>query len=98
MKIEELVPGMLLAPTQGYVWLETPWRGGTGEIVGSYLQVVTERYQVNDDSIIKVENVLYVGTADHAASPPTPGRQTVLAWGKKMTVDPHGWRNIKSIS
>ena len=98
MKIEELVPGMLLAPVQGYVWLETPWRGGTGEIVGDYLQVVSERYQTSDDSITKVENVLYVGTADHAASPPTPGRQTVLAWGKKMTVDPRSWRNIKSIS
>ena len=97
MKIDQLTPGMLLQPVEGYVWLETPWRGSSGDIVGCYLQTVTERYQPTEEGArVKTENVLYLGTSDHAKSPPTPGRQVVLAWGKKMTVDPGSWRNITS--
>ncbi len=97
MKIEDLAPGMLLQPTHGYVWLETPWRGSTGDVVGCYLQAVSERYQPADENtVIRTENVLYLGTSDNSSSPPTPGRQVVLAWGKKMTVDPNSWRNITS--
>ena len=97
MRIEQLVPGMLLQPSKGFVWLETPWRGSTGEVVGYYLQTVSDRFHATEDGMtIKTENVLYLGTTDYPRSPATPGRQVVLAWGRKMTVDPHSWRNIIS--
>ena len=94
MKIEELAPGMLLEPVSGYVWAETPWRGSAGDVVANYLRVVTERYQPDEETVLRSENVLYLGSSESTSTPPTPGRQVVLAWGKKMTVDPARWRYI----
>jgi len=95
VKVAELAPGMLLEPVEGYLWLEVPWSGSAGEIVGTYLQVVTERYQAPESSPLRDERVLYLGTTDLTDTIPTPGKQVVLAWGKKMTIDPSGWRYIK---
>ena len=95
VKIAQLAPGMLLEPVAGYVWAETPWRGSEGKVVGTYLQVVSERMSPPENAIIRNEVVLYLGTTDLTSTIPTPGRQVVLAWGKKLTVDPTSWRNIK---
>ena len=95
VKVEDLAPGLLLEPAEGYLWLEVPWSGSNGNIVGNYLQVVSERYQPASSEKLRDERVLYLGTADATGTIPTPGRQVVLAWGKKMTVNPTCWRHIK---
>tara|TARA_B100001094_G_C18155313_1_gene786074 strand:- start:956 stop:1252 length:297 start_codon:yes stop_codon:yes gene_type:complete len=95
VKVQELVPGVLLEPMSGYVWAETPWRGSSGSVIGQYLLVVSDRARVPEEVVVRNESVLYLGTADTTTTSPTPGRQVVLAWGKKMTVDPSSWRNIK---
>ena len=98
MKIKDLIPGTLLQPKEGFVWVVTPWRGTGGVLIGSYLKVTSLRYAPAADEAVKGDKVLYIGdtTTTHAA--PTPGKQIVLAWGEKMTVDPTAWRNIKPIS
>lgn len=97
MKIKDLRPGFLLRPKDGFVWVITPWRGTGGVYVGSYLRVVNERYNPAGEEKTKTDNVLYLG--DASSTPVnTPGKQVVLAWGEKMTVDPMSWRNIRQIS
>jgi len=95
VKVQKLVPGVLLEPETGYVWAEVPWRGSSGTVIGNYLLVVSERAQLPEEVTVRTESVLYLGTTDTTTSVHTPGRQVVLAWGKKMTVDPSSWRNIK---
>ena len=94
LKIKELIPGMLLKPIDGFVWEVVPWKGSSGDVVGNFLRVCSERYQVDDNITTRSEGVLYLGTSDSTSTLPTPGRQVVLAWGKKMTIDPSSWRNI----
>ena len=95
MKVGNLAPGVLLEPIKGYRWLEVPWSGSSGSVIGTYLQVVSERYTPADSETLRDERVLYLGHADKTGTISTPGRQVVLAWGKKMTVDPTCWRHIK---
>ena len=83
MKITQLAPGMLLEPAQGYVWAETPWKGSEGKVIGCYLQVLSNRACVPEDVTVRSEGVLYLGTTESTSTLPTPGRQVVLAWGKK---------------
>ena len=98
MKINELIPGMLLQPHEGYVWLVVPWKGSDGVVVGHYLKVVSERYSGTEDTEARIENVLFLGDASTLPKVATPGRQVVLAWGEKMTVDPSSWKRIKASS
>jgi hypothetical protein len=97
LKIKDLHPGSLLCPKDGFVWVITPWRGTGGAHVGSYLRVVSERYNPATEEETKKDNVLYLGNAS-SIPVTTPGKQVVLAWGEKMTVDPMSWRNIRQIS
>jgi hypothetical protein len=94
VKIKDLQPGMLLRPMDGYTWVVVPWKGADGTIVGQYLKVVSDRYKPSPEELTKKDDVLYLGDS---SSLPTPGRQVVLAWGKKMTIDSSGWRFISSI-
>lgn len=94
MKIEELTPGMLLKPITGYVWVEIPWKGSSGEVVGSYIKVCTDRYNPTPEEAVRRERVLYLGDSSLTGVMPTPGKQVVLAWGSKMTIDPASWRFI----
>lgn len=94
VKISNLLPGMLLKPAQGYAWVEVPWTGATGEVIGYYLQVVSIRSTVIDREGFRNESVLYLGTTDITPVKATPGKQVVLARGKKMTIDPKSWRHI----
>ena len=97
MKIKDLHPGSLLCPKERFVWVITPWKGIGGVHVGSYLRVVNEKYNPSAGEETKIDNVLYLG--DTSSTPVnTPGKQVVLAWGEKMTVDPMSWRNIRQIS
>lgn len=93
MRVSELVPGTLIEPIDGYAWLEVPWTGSSGELIGNYLQAVSVRAKT-DDLYLRNESVLYLGTIDGTTSHATPGKQVVLAWGKKMTIDPQSWRYI----
>lgn len=97
MRINELEPGMLLKPQDGHVWVEVPWRGSDGTVVGHYIKVMSSRYQPAENEEIRNENVLYLGDTTRETLP-TPGRQIVLAWGRKMTVEPGSWRLIASIT
>jgi|TARA_B110000467_G_C17975293_1_gene292346 hypothetical protein len=95
VKISDLAPGMLLKPKIGYSWVEVPWSGATGKIAGYYLKVVSCKKTLIDTSLdLKDESVLYLGTTENTSTQPTPGKQVVLAWGKKMTIDPKSWRHI----
>ena len=94
MKIVDLVPGMLLKPVAGYVWTEVPWTGTTGSIIGYYLRVVSARAILDEEQAHRNESVLYLGTTDRTSAQPTPGKQVVLAWGKKLTIDSTSWRHI----
>ena len=85
---------MLVKPAPGFVWEVVSWRGSSGEFVGAYLRTCSERKQFDEDTVTRTESVLYLGTSDSTSTLPTPGRQVVLAWGKKMTVCPSSWRNI----
>lgn len=98
MKISELVQGMLLQPHEGFVWLVVPWKGSDGVVVGHYLKVVSERHPEALEAETRSENVLFLGDASKLSKVMTPGRQVVLAWGEKMTVDPASWKHIKAIS
>jgi len=93
VKVSALAPGMLLEPIQEYAWLEIPWTGSSGEFLGNYLKAVPLRTQT-DDLKLRNESVLYLGTIDGTVSHATPGKQVVLAWGKKLTIDPQSWRYI----
>lgn len=84
---------MLLEPVQGYSWLEVPWTGSSGEFLGNYLKAVLSRAHT-DHLELRSESVLYLGTIDGTVSQATPGKQVVLAWGKKLTIDPQSWRHI----
>jgi hypothetical protein len=94
MKIEDLRPGMLLKPIEGYMWVEIPWRGSSGDVVGHYIRVSTDRYKPAPEELARKEKVLYLGDSISTGMLPTPGKQVVLAWGKKMTIDPSSWRHI----
>lgn len=94
MKIKDLQPGMLLRPDNGYMWVVVPWKGTDGKVVGEYLKVISDRYNPSPGEVVRRENVLYLGDSSTASGLPTPGRQLVLAWGHKMTVDPSSWRFI----
>lgn len=98
MKIADLVPGTLLQPVDGFAWVVTPWRGSGGDVVGSYLKVASSRYSPSAEEEIRDDKVLYLGDTLSTTAMPTPGKQVVLAWGEKMTIDPMSWRNIKPIS
>ena len=96
VKIADLIPGMLLKPVAGYAWVETPWRGTTGKVIGHYLCVVSERATLGKDQISRNDPVLYLGTADSTSTHHTPGKQVVLAWGKKLTISSNSWRHISN--
>lgn len=98
MKIKDLVPGTLLQPEDGFIWVVTPWRGSGGDVVGNYLKVVSLRYVPSIEEEIRDEKVLFLGDTSTTRVSSTPGKQVVLAWGEKMTIDPASWRNIKPIS
>lgn len=92
MKVSHLSAGMLLKPITGYCWVELPWRGTEGVIIGHYLSAIKEGSCV----VCRIEPTLYLGTTSQSAvTASTPGSQVVLAWGNKMTIDPHSWRNIE---
>ena len=98
MKISELIPGMLLQPQERCVWLIVPWTGSDGVVVGHYLKVVSERHSGDEGIETRIENVLFLGDDSTLPKIATPGRQVVLAWGEKMTVDPSSWKKIRAIS
>ena len=85
---------MLLKPATGYAWIEVPWKGATGEVIGCYLCVVSVRAILGEGLALRDESVLYLGTTDSTSTRSTPGKQVVLAWGKKLTVDSRSWRHI----
>jgi len=85
---------MLLAPRIGFVWAEVPWNGTDGSVAGNYLVVVPKDNKPSSCEKSGTEPVLYLGTTAQSIVSSTPGSQVVLAWGKKMTVDPGSWRNI----
>ena len=94
MKVSQLYAGILLEPRKGFAWAEIPWNGTDGSFISNYLVVVAENNKPKNCEILRTEPVLYLGTNVHSAVSSTPGSQVVLAWGKKMTVDPNSWRNI----
>lgn len=94
MKVSDLHAGLLLEPKNQYAWAEIPWRGTDGQIVANYLVVVDKNCKPEDCELLRKEPVLYLGTNSQTIAASTPGNQVVLAWGKKMTIDPHSWRNI----
>ncbi len=94
MKVSQLYAGMLLVPCPGFSWAEVPWNGADGSLTGNYLVVVPDDKKPVDCELLRTEPVLYLGTNSQSPSASTPGVQVVLAWGKKMTVDPHSWRYI----
>ena len=98
MKVSQLYAGMLLVPRVGFAWAEVPWNGTDGSLAANYLIVVPDDQKPKECELLRDEPVLYLGTNSHSISAPTPGSQVVLAWGKKMTVDPHSWRNISTHS
>ena len=96
MKVSQLYAGMLLIPRPGFAWAEIPWNSADGSRSANYLVVVPNDSKPKECDILRDEPVLYLGTNLHSMSNVTPGSQVVLAWGKKMTVDPHSWRNINN--
>ena len=95
MKVSELCPGILLEPLDDCSWVEVPWRGTDGSVIANYLIVVPDGQKLPDeDALRRKEPVLYLGTNSETICSPTPGNQVVLAWGKKMTVNPHSWSKI----
>jgi hypothetical protein len=99
MKVANLVPGMLLRPIESHVWVEVPWKGSSGDIVGSYLDVINlsvlDSMPKEDSGHVYGGSVLYLGTSDEHKTVYTPGRQVVLAFGKKMTVNSYCWPYIE---
>ena len=96
MKVSHLHAGMLLKPINGYCWAELPWRGTDGSVIGHYLTVIKKEDEPHDCITCKIEPILYLGTTNQTVLvAPTPGSQVALAWGKKMTIDPHSWRKIE---
>ena len=94
MKVSQLYAGMLLVPRPGFAWAEIPWNGTDGSLTANYLVVVPDNSKPKSCEMLRCEPVLYLGTNSQSVVAPTPGSQVVLAWGKKMTVDPTSWRNI----
>ncbi len=94
MKVSQLCAGMLLVPRTGFSWAEVPWNGTDGSLTANYLVVVPKDAKPKNCEFLRDEPVLYLGTNNQSAVASTPGSQVVLAWGKKMTVDPHSWRHI----
>lgn len=95
MKVSDLNPGMLLEPSDEFLWAEIPWRGTDGSIIANYLVVVSGEEDVEEFEMVRKEPVLYLGTNSQTITASTPGNQVVLAWGKKMTVDPYSWAKIE---
>lgn len=95
MRIADLVPGILIKPSPGHSWVEVTWAGVQSGESSQYLCVVSDRKKfLDEDSTFRNEPVLYLGTTETTSAPSTPGKQVVLAWGKKMTIDPKSWRYI----
>lgn len=94
MRVSQLYAGMLLEPRSGYAWAEIPWNGADGSVTGNYLTVVAKSAKPASCVMLRDEPVIYLGTTAQSIVSSTPGSQVVLAWGKKMTIDPHSWRNI----
>ena len=95
MKVSELHAGALIEPSSEFAWAEIPWRGADGSIVAHYLVVVPADQKPKDCDMLRKEPVLYLGTNSQTIASSTPGNQVVLAWGKKMTIDPYSWRSIR---
>ena len=95
MKVSDLNPGMLIEPVGDYLWAEIPWRGTDGSVIANYLVVIDDQKEMQEIEIARKEPVLYLGTNLQTIAASTPGNQVVLAWGKKMTIDPHSWSKIE---
>jgi len=92
LKVKDLKQGMLLKPLEGYEWLEIPWRGLNGNVVGSFLEIVkVDSYNKSSES---QSPALYLGQTDDFGTFLTPGKQVVLFLDRKMTISPKCWRYI----
>ena len=66
-------------------------KSNSGEISDN----ATRLEDVEEFEMVRKEPVLYLGTNSQTITASTPGNQVVLAWGKKMTVDPYSWAKIE---
>jgi len=84
MKVDDLRPGMLLRPRDGFVW----WFKSSSYIKSvSCLTVLKNR-----DSHGSEQAIIYLGPREGDA--PTYGKQIVLWEGTNVSVNPAAWRNI----
>ena len=85
MKIDDLRPGMLLKPKDGFCW----WFQSS-----QYMKVVSCLTVVRMGENTRTDNqaIIYLGPRE--GNTPTYGKQIVLWEGSKVSVNPAAWRNI----